>query len=225
VGVRLKKSLNNEFFHNNFVDNKKQLGFDEFSKSFWDAGYPFGGNFWSDYRGIDSDKDGIGDTPYLVNGDEADRFPLMGKTYEFSAFRDQTVKQTVKIISDVFISNFNFNERGILEFLVKAESETLGFCRVSVPKTLLNVSDVSDWIVNLDNDILELNIFEDEEFTYLYFQFTASENMQIIQIMTREETLDPFFAFLALLICIGIVVVLASWKVRLKSDMLKFSST
>ena len=34
------------------------------------------GNYWDDYKGDDTDNDGIGDAPYLINGDKDD-YPLM----------------------------------------------------------------------------------------------------------------------------------------------------
>jgi nitrous oxidase accessory protein NosD len=41
----------------------------------WDNGER--GNFWSDYTGTDNNKDGIGDTPYIIDLLNQDRFPLM----------------------------------------------------------------------------------------------------------------------------------------------------
>jgi len=52
----------------------------------WDDGYPSGGNFWSNYTGIDEKKgpnqdqpgsDGIGDTPYVIDALNSDKYPLM----------------------------------------------------------------------------------------------------------------------------------------------------
>lgn len=43
--------------------------------SVWDSGSE--GNYWSDYNGTDSDGDGIGDTPYIIDSNNVDNYPLM----------------------------------------------------------------------------------------------------------------------------------------------------
>ncbi len=95
--------FSNIFFHNNLIDNAIQASVPPTEYGYantWDDGYPSGGNYWSDYTGIDADGDGIGDTPYEIptvdyewneedpsadlipiigepDGNNVDRFPLM----------------------------------------------------------------------------------------------------------------------------------------------------
>jgi len=66
---------NNTIYHNNFVNNELQFLADVGSVNNWDNGTV--GNYWSDYKGTDTDGDGIGDTPYIMNEDNQDRYPLM----------------------------------------------------------------------------------------------------------------------------------------------------
>lgn len=85
-GIQLRSSFGNYVYHNNIIDNWEQQGFDDTGENFWDNGYPLGGNYWSDYDGTDlnsgpyqnlTGSDGIGDTPYIIDNDNQDRYPLM----------------------------------------------------------------------------------------------------------------------------------------------------
>jgi len=77
-GTRLGGSLNSVFYHNNFQNNTQQISIaDPNATSIWDNGYPSGGNYWSDYAGADDNGDGIGDSPYVIDEDNRDRYPLM----------------------------------------------------------------------------------------------------------------------------------------------------
>jgi len=77
-GIYPYYSENNVIYHNNFINNVNQaLVMIHGNVNSWDDGYPSGGNYWSDYAGIDADGDGIGDTPYIINDNNRDRYPLM----------------------------------------------------------------------------------------------------------------------------------------------------
>jgi parallel beta-helix repeat protein len=75
IGIYFESSNGNYIFHNDFSDNIVQVGGSSYNT--WDDGYPSGGNYWSDYKGTDSDEDGIGDTPYVIDEDNTDHYPLM----------------------------------------------------------------------------------------------------------------------------------------------------
>lgn len=85
-GILLDSSSNNFIYHNNFVNNVIQVLTYRGSVDVWDNGYPSAGNYWSDYIGVDQKSgpnqdqhgsDGIGDTPYVIDADNRDRYPLM----------------------------------------------------------------------------------------------------------------------------------------------------
>ena len=76
------KILHNTFFHNTI----QAFCYSAESISVWDDGYPAGGNYWADYVGQDHYKgpnqdipgsDGIGDTPYVIDANNKDNYPLL----------------------------------------------------------------------------------------------------------------------------------------------------
>jgi parallel beta-helix repeat protein len=87
IGFALEESDDNIFFHNNLIDNTIQAAFQPGDSNTWDNGYPSGGNYWSDYKGVDANGDGIGDTPYVIDENNMDSFPLTAPT---SVFDDGT---------------------------------------------------------------------------------------------------------------------------------------
>ena len=75
-GIELYYASNNRIFHNNLRENLNHI-YVEYSTNNWDNGYPSGGNYWDDYSGVDAGGDGIGDTPYVIDENNQDRYPLM----------------------------------------------------------------------------------------------------------------------------------------------------
>ncbi len=83
----------NRFYHNDIIGNGVQVsetpGSPAIAAQVWDNGYPSGGNYWSDYAGVDlfsgpsqniPGSDGIGDAPYWIPPTDPaakDNYPLM----------------------------------------------------------------------------------------------------------------------------------------------------
>jgi len=84
-GMYVGEANGNTIYHNNFINNPRQV-YSYISINTWDKEYPFGGNYWSDYNGTDllrgpyqniTGSDGIGDTPYVIDADNQDNYPLI----------------------------------------------------------------------------------------------------------------------------------------------------
>jgi len=201
-GIWLQGSSNNTIYHNNFINNTVQvIAF--YSTNVWDNGYPSGGNYWNDYDGTDPDYDSIGDTPYFINANNQDNYPLMGM---FSSF-NTSYGYAVIFISNSSISNFSFNlspievypPEAILAFNVSGKIDTDGFLRVCIPKVLINGS----YVIMFDDEIItaitspqvrELPC-SNETYEYLYVNYTHSEHTTII----TGTTMIPEFPSLLIL--------------------------
>jgi parallel beta-helix repeat protein len=90
-GIWLGNSRNNLIIQNKVINNTRHVysfayvGYPP-SANIWDDGYPFGGNYWSDYNDTDlfwgpyqneTGSDGIGDTLYVIDENNFDQYPLM----------------------------------------------------------------------------------------------------------------------------------------------------
>jgi len=74
-------SSNNTIFHND-LNNRSQIFLSGSFNNLWDDGYPSGGNYWSNYEeeypdAEELDGSGIWDTPYVVDENNQDNYPLM----------------------------------------------------------------------------------------------------------------------------------------------------
>ena len=81
VGVEIQVGINptaaNTLYLNDFVNNGIQVNASQIAPNIWSSGNPMRGNYWSDYKGVDNNNDGIGDTPYIINANNTDNYPIV----------------------------------------------------------------------------------------------------------------------------------------------------
>jgi parallel beta-helix repeat protein len=113
-GIFFGKASNNTVYHNNFINNIGGQAVDSDSVNVWDDGYPFGGNYWSDYltrypnvKQIGSS--GIGDTPYVIDAQNKDRYPLM-KPFNSEFYTLQTTPPKISVQSPL---NQTYNDSSV----------------------------------------------------------------------------------------------------------------
>jgi parallel beta-helix repeat protein len=67
---------NNTFYRNNFVNNTQNVWIASGTPvNFWDNGKQ--GNYWSNFFGVDSNGDGLSETPYVITDNNTDHYPFM----------------------------------------------------------------------------------------------------------------------------------------------------
>ncbi len=123
IGVGFKVASNNMFRGNFFVDNVDQVyDVSEYdttvtmSTNMWDFSYQVGGNYWSDYTGVDvmsgvgqnqTGSDGKGDTAYIINTKNKDNYPLLpyGSPFGISVVAPQNKTYTTTDVALDFTVN------------------------------------------------------------------------------------------------------------------------
>jgi parallel beta-helix repeat protein len=208
------RGSSNKFYHNNFISNVHSAMTFGLS-NIWDDGYPSGGNYWSDYNGTDSDYDCIGNTPYFIDANNQDNYPLMGM---FSSF-NTSYGYAVDFISNSSISNISFNlspievypPEAILAFNVSGKIDTDGFLRVCIPKILINGS----YVIMFDDQIITNTTYPqvrelpclDETYTCFYINYTHCEHTIEISGITAIPEF-PSFLILPLFMIVTLLAVI-----------------
>lgn len=200
-GIWLSNSSDNSIYHNTFADNTHHVYTDVWV-NVWDDGYPSGGNYWDDYAGVDlhggpsqdtNSGDGIGDTLYAIDVNNADRYPLMGTFSVFNA----TLEHDVQTVCNSSISDFHFNGT-VLSFSVTGEDGTVGSCRIRIPTTLMN----GTYTVFVNGVEVPHTLLPCSNSTHSYLYFTYNHSTQEVVIVPEFPTLIimPLFMIATLVI-------------------------
>ena len=110
-GIFLGRAKDNVIYHNNFMNNTQQVDihYSDFV-NVWDDGYPSGGNYWSDYQETypnakELDNSGIWNTPYVIDVNNTDNYPLMNLTVQFSPIADFSYSPEFPLVGETITFN------------------------------------------------------------------------------------------------------------------------
>jgi parallel beta-helix repeat protein len=118
-GIGMQDSTQNSIRNNNIANNTYQVSMTSGSVNAWNGSYAVGGNYWSDYSGLDqfsgpyqnvTGSDGIGDTPYEIDAYNVDRYPLINPWTRFLG--DVNDDGKVDIYDAILLSNAFNSEPG-----------------------------------------------------------------------------------------------------------------
>jgi len=212
-------SPSNTFYHNNFINNTNQYSALP-PVIHMDNGVE--GNYWSDYAGSDTDRDGIGNSAF--NGDN---HPLMGMFTNFTVNYGTQI-YSLSTICNSTISNFEFDESNEkIDFDVIGRNSTVGFCRIAMPLTLIQ----NKCIISLDGNFLQsLRNWNISTYNYRYFLFsnTGVTRKVTIELELPEGRTPPSFlvpalvaASLVAIVSVLIILMRGSLRKENKSKFLK----
>jgi parallel beta-helix repeat protein len=190
----------NLIYHNNFINNTSQVSAHWASGDLWDGGYPSGGNYWSNYPGVDlyggpyqneTGSDGIGDTPHIIEKYQGikDNYPLMGIFYSFNT----SLGYSIYVISNSTIEDFEYFNRTIKMYVSNITSDQRSsFCRLCIPHALMNVENLLPIIDGGSGEWGQFNnnICDNRTHRWVYFAFEYPAH--------KIEILPEFPSFLVL---------------------------
>jgi parallel beta-helix repeat protein len=184
VGIQLFSSNGSLICHNIFIGVGNATIYGASFHNRWSDGKE--GNYWDSYTGVDDGSDGrvagdgVGDTlvPYPYAG--IDDYPFVRPPAPIPVVWKNTV-YPVSLKGNSTVSMFRFTQSDKkITFTVTGPGGTMGWCNVTIPKSLLRGSP---WKIMLNNtDITpQATITQNQTHTFVYFTYDhAPHAVQII---------------------------------------------
>jgi parallel beta-helix repeat protein len=177
-------SSNNTFYHNNFATSS--VTSKPLNNSWNSLGNEAWGNYWSTYKGVDENGDGIGEAPYEASNETncylTDFYPLISPWTSVRVFyyNYEQIPYPVYVASNsTTINDFSFDRANrMIVFTATSLKGYSTFCNVTIHRNLLDALP-KEWKTNVNSQPIHQDIMQNENDTYLYFFFVGSNNTAV----------------------------------------------
>jgi parallel beta-helix repeat protein len=198
-GIWIYASGDNVLFHNNLLGNAKAIEVSSASPNVFDNGLE--GNYWSNYTGVDSNHDGLGDTPHVINANNTDYHPLMGAFHSFNTSVGSYVAVTSNSTIDSF-QHFVSNTTIRMHVSNTTASQTLGFCRIRIPYEVMS-EPFSVTVDGANPTYWDYTLDDNGTHRWIYFEYAHSTKEVVIVPEFPSAFILPLFIALSLLVTIA----------------------
>ena len=186
-------TTNNAIYHNNFIKNTLQMatwgGIGDYSIT-----YPSGGNYWSDYSGLDEFKgtsqgepgsDGIIDNAFVYR----DLYPLVAPVQIFETTVNDGNIVYVELISNSTTTDIHFDaSEHTFSFSAFGPLGATGFFRITLPNSLIQTVWNNKYAILVNGIQQTFQSLTDAQNTYLYITYG---NLKPILTPTSTPTQNP----------------------------------
>jgi parallel beta-helix repeat protein len=196
IGIAIHYSNSSTFYHNILINNTEHAQKDVYTNvNIWDNGHE--GNYWSNYTGLDSDQDGIGDTPHELYELNEDRYPLIAPISIFDAGTWNDTEQQINVISNSTITDFQLNTpQAKISFNATGDTPSIGFCRLTIPNIIVQNLWNDNYTILIDNkEPIYTKNWTDTTNTYIYITYQHSQHEIVI---IPESPLNTLLTLLTL---------------------------
>jgi parallel beta-helix repeat protein len=206
-GVFFNNASNNSIFHNNFYVFFGAQSGNLNSVNNWDAGYPAGGNYWSNYKSKypiakEIDDSGIGNKSYVIDSQNKDHYPLMSP-FNYNSYLFRTSKPQIELLlqenQTYFSGDVAFN------FTIDKNTSWIGYSLDHQENVTINGNFT---ITNLANGEHNLAIYANDTFGNMGVQSSNFTVDQSAQIPVIKEIMTQLLIIITVAIVITIITLL-----------------